>query len=298
MAALSRIARGEHNQVHDRARRHRRLLVEHGPGQRAGGERDRQPPGPGRRRATSPRRQNPRVHVSGHGSASDLLLMLPAAAPAATSRPSTASRATSARTPTWRGALGHRRRPHPRPRQRRRPRGRRAGAPRSSDRVHAGPDLRRPGRRRGRHRERAPRPPPPVGRRPGAGRRRAWTPPTASPVGEVEIVTRGFGSGTTRSSSRRPASRWSAASPPSAERARDRGRACSSTSCTTPSPRWCASAPSSARWSSPWWSRSRPSRGRCGRPGGRGRCARSSSSGESGPTPPKKTPTSIFQRFR
>ena len=60
MAALSRIARGEHNHVPARAGRHDHLLVEHGPRQRAGGERDRQPSGAGRRalhhRAAEPAR--------------------------------------------------------------------------------------------------------------------------------------------------------------------------------------------------------------------------------------------------
>ena len=59
MAALSRIARGEHNQVHDRARRHGPLLVEHGPRQRAGGQRDRQPPRCGPTPSTSPSARTP-----------------------------------------------------------------------------------------------------------------------------------------------------------------------------------------------------------------------------------------------
>ena len=240
MAALSRIARGEHNQV----------TIEPGDTVLYSSSTV-----PGNELAVNEivnrlvradaefitERQNPRVHVSGHGSASDLLLMLELLRPDVFAPVHGEARHQRAHADlaeavgiggdrihildngdvlevtAGRGAPG-------------RPRPRRA-------------DLRGPGRRRGRDRERPARPPPPLRRRPGAGdrphRRRPtapswarsrWSPAASAPATDEELIEE------TRLAVERSVAEHGR--PPRSPRS-----ACSSTSSTTPSPPWCASAP-------------------------------------------------------
>ena len=226
-----------------RAGRHGPLLVEHRPGQRAGGERDRQPPRPGRRevhhRAPEPARPRlrPRQRRATCCSCCSCCARAFFAPIHGEARHQRAHAELAA-------GVGHRRGRHLHPGQRRRPRGHGARGAAVADRVHAGLTYVDQAGRGRRHRERAARPPPPLRRRPGAGGRPRDA-SDGSPVGEVEIVTRGFGRPTTRSSSRRPAWRWSAASPRPRPSSASPRSACSSTSSTTPWPRCSTGAPAS-----------------------------------------------------
>ena len=213
MAALSRIARGEHNQVQ----------IEPGDTVLYSSSTV-----PGNELAVNEivnrlvradaefitERQNPKVHVSGHGSASDLLLMLELLRPTVFAPIHGEARHQRAHAEPGRGPRLDER-PDPHPRQRRRARGDR-GDEAIVDRVHAGlsyvdqaggGDITESVLRDRRHLA-------DDGLVLVVARIDASD---GSPVGEIEIVTRGFGSVRTSSSSRRPVSRSSAASPASAE---------------------------------------------------------------------------------